>query len=54
MKHERKIWLLIVVLLIGIIILEFIFLGGLAALLDIFENITNGVEWLIKWIQELI
>jgi len=54
MKKERGIWILIVCLLIGIILLEFIFLGGAEALANMFENFINGIESLINWIRGLI
>lgn len=51
--QHKLVWIMIVILFIGIISLEFIFLGGLEALIDIFQNIIYYTTKLISWIQEV-
>lgn len=53
-QHERVIWVGIVIALIFICILEFIFLGGLEALFNLFTNIQEETIKIIQKIIELI
>ncbi|MFW9874488.1 MAG: hypothetical protein ACFFG0_15385 [Candidatus Thorarchaeota archaeon] len=51
--NKKVVAIIIVLLFIGIISLEFIFLGGLDALIDIFQGIRSITIRFIEWIEVL-